>query len=119
MPEYPTGSQKKPGRLRVLNFGSLNLDYVYAVDHIVQPGETLSAFSRAVYYGGKGLNQSVAAARAGVEVFHAGKIGTDGEVRHRRFFHPKKRGRDRAYVHSGGSKWAEQHRTVWREQPDH
>ena len=31
--------------MRILNFGSLNLDYVYQVDHFVQPGETLSALS--------------------------------------------------------------------------
>lgn len=44
--------------MRVLNFGSLNLDYVYGVDHFVQPGETLAAISRDVKHGGKGLNQS-------------------------------------------------------------
>ena len=43
--------------MRVLNFGSLNIDYVYTVSHIVQPGETLSADGRATYFGGKGLNQ--------------------------------------------------------------
>ena len=64
--------------MRVLNFGSLNIDYVYTVSHIVQPGETLSADSRAVYFGGKGLNQSIAIAKAGVPVFHAGKVGADG-----------------------------------------
>ena len=63
----------------VLNFGSLNIDLVYSVPHFLVPGETLacSAFNR--YAGGKGLNQSVALARAGVKVFHAGKIGPDGE----------------------------------------
>jgi ribokinase len=48
----------------ILNFGSLNLDYVYQVDHFVQPGETLSAASQSVNAGGKGLNQSIALARA-------------------------------------------------------
>ena len=65
--------------MRVLNFGSLNLDYVYAVDHFVRPGETLSAASRAVKCGGKGLNQSIALARAGAEVCHAGCLGAGGE----------------------------------------
>lgn len=65
--------------MRVLNFGSLNIDYVYTVDHIVRPGETLGSNSRAVYYGGKGLNQSIAAAKAGVPVFHAGKVGAGSE----------------------------------------
>lgn len=65
--------------MRVLNFGSLNIDYVYKVDHIVQPGETLGSDGRAVYYGGKGLNQSIAIAKAGVPVFHAGKVGAGSE----------------------------------------
>ena len=65
--------------MRILNFGSLNLDYVYRVDHFVQPGETLSALSRTVKAGGKGLNQSVALARAGAPVCHAGCYGADGE----------------------------------------
>lgn len=50
--------------MAVLNIGSLNLDYVYRVDHFVRPGETLAASHRAVHAGGKGLNQSVALARA-------------------------------------------------------
>lgn len=65
--------------MRVLNFGSLNIDYVYQVDHFVQPGETMSSLSLQVNCGGKGLNQSVALARAGVEVWHAGCIGPEGE----------------------------------------
>ena len=65
--------------MRVLNFGSLNLDYVYAVDHFVQPGETISSRSRTVKCGGKGLNQSIALARAGAVVLHAGCIGSGGE----------------------------------------
>ena len=65
--------------MKVLNFGSLNLDYVYTVDHFVQPGETLSSRSRTVKAGGKGLNQSVALARAGACVSHAGCLGTGGE----------------------------------------
>ena len=65
--------------MKVLNIGSLNLDYVYRVDHFVQPGETLSAVSQTVNPGGKGLNQSIALARAGAEVYHAGCIGSGGE----------------------------------------
>ena len=61
--------------MRVVNFGSLNIDYVYRVDHFVRPGETMSAQSLQVQCGGKGLNQSVALARAGVETWHAGLIG--------------------------------------------
>ena len=66
--------------MKVLNFGSLNLDYVYQVPHFVQPGETLSSLSRVVKLGGKGLNQSIALARAGADVAHDGCIGTGGEV---------------------------------------
>ena len=65
--------------MRILNFGSLNLDSVYQVEHFVRPGETLAVLSRAVKAGGKGLNQSVALARAGASVFHAGCLGTGGE----------------------------------------
>ena len=65
---------------RILNFGSLNLDQVYRVDAFVQPGETKSSLSLATHCGGKGLNQSIAASRAGAEVWHAGKIGTDGDM---------------------------------------
>ncbi|MBA4348083.1 MAG: ribokinase [Clostridiales bacterium] len=65
---------------RILNFGSLNLDLVYRVDAFVQPGETKSSLSLETHCGGKGLNQSVAAARAGAEVWHAGMIGCDGDM---------------------------------------
>ena len=65
--------------MRVLNFGSLNLDYVYQVDHFVRPGETMSSESRTVKNGGKGLNQSIALARAGADVSHAGCLGKGGE----------------------------------------
>lgn len=63
---------------RILNYGSLNIDHVYSVPHIVRPGETISAAGFNDFPGGKGLNQSVAMARAGAAVFHAGKIGNDG-----------------------------------------
>jgi len=64
--------------MRVLNFGSLNIDMVFAVDHIVRPGETIASTGLQVHAGGKGANQSVALARAGAQVFHAGRIGADG-----------------------------------------
>jgi ribokinase len=64
--------------MKVLNFGSLNIDYVYSVDHIVVPGETISSGGLQIFCGGKGLNQSVALARAGAEVSHAGAVGEDG-----------------------------------------
>lgn len=64
---------------KILNFGSLNIDYVYQVDHFVRAGETLASQGRSLFPGGKGLNQSVALAKAGGEVYHAGKIGADGK----------------------------------------
>lgn len=66
--------------MKVLNFGSLNLDYVYQVDHIIIPGETQSTKSRSIFCGGKGLNQSIALAKAGIPVYHAGQIGDGGEI---------------------------------------
>ena len=66
--------------MKVLNFGSLNLDYVYSVDHMVTPGETLASYGMNVFCGGKGLNQSIALAKAGVEVYHAGLIVEEGEI---------------------------------------
>ncbi len=64
--------------MKVLNFGSLNLDYVYRISHIVKPGETITSKSLETFSGGKGLNQSIAMAKAGIEVYHAGLIGKDG-----------------------------------------
>ena len=66
--------------MKILNIGSLNIDRSYQVPHIVQPGETLCSTSYCVYCGGKGLNQSIALARAGAEVWHAGAVGEDGDI---------------------------------------
>lgn len=63
--------------MKILNFGSCNIDYVYSLDHIVEIGETQKSFSVETYPGGKGLNQSIAAAKAGAKVYHAGCIGQD------------------------------------------
>lgn len=64
--------------MKILNIGSLNIDYVYDVEHFVARGETLSSACRSVFAGGKGLNQSIALGRAGAEVYHAGLIGSEG-----------------------------------------
>ena len=66
--------------MKIVNYGSINLDHVYQVDHILQPGETLLAREQNLFCGGKGLNQSIALAKAGAEVFHAGVVGEDGEI---------------------------------------
>ncbi len=63
--------------MKILNYGSLNLDYVYSLDHIVKKGETIASSARETFCGGKGLNQSVALAKAGADVYHAGAVGKD------------------------------------------
>lgn len=54
--------------MKIYNLGSLNIDYVYRVAHFVRAGETLSSADMEVFPGGKGLNQSIALARAGTTV---------------------------------------------------
>ncbi|MBQ8175084.1 MAG: helix-turn-helix domain-containing protein [Clostridia bacterium] len=66
--------------MKILNFGSANVDYVYSLDHIVTVGETENSQELSIFPGGKGLNQSIALARADAQVFHAGCIGADGEI---------------------------------------
>lgn len=70
--------------MKILSLGSLNLDHVYSVDHFVRGGETIASKGMQVFCGGKGLNQSVALAKAGARVCHAGKIGEDGDALRRR-----------------------------------
>lgn len=66
--------------MKILNYGSLNIDYTYGVDHFVRGGETLSSHTMNVFSGGKGLNQSIALSKSGAQVWHAGAIGTgDGD----------------------------------------
>lgn len=64
--------------MKIINLGSLNIDQVHQVQDFVKPGETIFAKDFQIFPGGKGLNQSIAAARAGAEVLHAGCIGNDG-----------------------------------------
>lgn len=64
--------------MKIYNLGSLNIDYVYSVPHFVQPGETLSSAKLEIFPGGKGMNQSVALAKAGAQVIHGGRIGDNG-----------------------------------------
>ena len=61
----------------IYNFGSLNIDYVYQVQHFVRSGETISSRTMTTFPGGKGLNQSVALARAGAAVRHCGFVSRD------------------------------------------
>lgn len=62
---------------KIFNLGSINIDRVYFVDHITQPGETIHAKRSRLFAGGKGANQSIALARAGADVLHIGCIGSD------------------------------------------
>lgn len=66
--------------MKILNFGSMNIDNVYTVNHMVTAGETLSATAKNVFCGGKGLNQSIAISKAGAHVYHAGIVGEDGAI---------------------------------------
>lgn len=63
---------------KLVNLGSLCIDHVYRVDHITAAGETIASQSHNVFPGGKGSNQSLAAARAGATVWHFGCVGQDG-----------------------------------------
>ena len=65
---------------RIITLGSLNLDFTYQLPKPLEVGETLSSLSYRCGVGGKGANQSIAAARAGAEVYHAGRIGSDGTL---------------------------------------
>ncbi len=64
--------------MKILNYGSLNIDHVYKVHHLVKNGETLKSNQYSQLLGGKGLNQSIALKNAGADVYHAGKLGKDG-----------------------------------------
>ena len=64
--------------MKILNIGSLNIDYVYEVDNFVTAGETKLSKQLKIFSGGKGLNQSIALAKAGASIYHAGIIGKEG-----------------------------------------
>ena len=65
------------GAYDVVVLGSANLDLVYTVDRIPARGETVLAREQARHPGGKGLNQAVAAARAGARTVFVGALGDD------------------------------------------
>ena len=64
--------------MKVLCFGSANLDHVYKVDHFTVPGETQGCLEYNIKCGGKGVNQAIAMALAGNDTYFAGIIGSDG-----------------------------------------
>ncbi len=71
-----TGGQPRPDR-HVLVVGSLNADLVMRVPHLPQAGETVVGATMQIVAGGKGANQSVAAARLGAAVQLVGRVGAD------------------------------------------
>lgn len=67
--------------MAIWNLGSVNIDHVYRLPHLPLPGETLASLGYAQGLGGKGANQSVAAAQAGSVTHHLGAMGEgDGWV---------------------------------------
>lgn len=64
--------------MKMVVFGSLNIDKTYTVADFVRPGQTISAAKMEQFCGGKGFNQAIALRRAGNEVFFAGAVGQDG-----------------------------------------
>lgn len=65
---------------RLVNLGSLCIDHVYRLAELPHAGQTVASTSHRIFAGGKGLNQSLAAARAGARVSHVGSIGPDGQM---------------------------------------
>ena len=57
--------------MSIFNLGSINIDYIYTLPHLLVAGETLASTSCSAALGGKGANQSIALARAGADVHHA------------------------------------------------
>ena len=64
--------------MKMVVFGSLNIDKTYSLDDFVRPGQTISAYKMEQFCGGKGFNQGIALRRAGNEVHFAGAVGQDG-----------------------------------------
>lgn len=65
--------------MSVFVIGSMNIDSIYEVPHFVRPGETLACHSLEIQPGGKGLNQAIAASRAGSSTRIAGCRGKNGQ----------------------------------------
>lgn len=62
----------------ILVFGSISMDINIPVDHFPKAGETVLGPTYLMSPGGKGANQALAAARLGVKVALAGRVGDDG-----------------------------------------
>ena len=77
----PLTCQTAPAHISgmIFNFGSINVDHVYRVAQMPSPGETITAVSYQKLLGGKGINQSIAIARAGHAPVHVGAVGNDDD----------------------------------------
>jgi ribokinase len=62
---------------RIVVLGSANMDLVVMVEAMPRPGETVTGRRYLAVTGGKGLNQAIAAARAGGDVAMIGAVGDD------------------------------------------
>lgn len=65
--------------MKILVFGSYNIDKVYSLPHLPDKGEMLYCSAMETHVGGKGLNQALALKKAGAEVIAAGMVGPDGD----------------------------------------
>ena len=64
--------------MKILVFGSFNIDKVYFLPRLPQQGESLYCGRFETHVGGKGLNQALAFKKAGAGVYAAGMVGEDG-----------------------------------------
>lgn len=64
--------------MKILVFGSANIDHTYNLPHLTRSGETLSSEQYTRSEGGKGFNQALALSKAGQETYFAGAVGKDG-----------------------------------------
>lgn len=75
--ERDTTNDRKSGKVQILVFGSINMDYITYVNELPKPGETIRAMYREQCFGGKGANQCVAASKLGANCALVSKIGKD------------------------------------------
>jgi ribokinase len=71
--QYAKAIEKEVVTVKIFNYGSINIDHIYQVPHLVAAGETLSSTGYSQILGGKGANQSIALAKAGAQVLHVGR----------------------------------------------
>jgi len=63
--------------MKILVFGSTNIDHNYQMEHIARPKETVTSLGYEIHPGGKGLNQAIAFAKTGQHVYLAAVVGND------------------------------------------